>query len=128
MRLKVTEPGGVFLDIQVADIQAEGVAGRFTLLPGHVDGAFALSPGILRYVDEDGSEAFLALDEGMLVKRGQDVLVAVRRGTRGELGALRAAVEEMVEAAGERERQALTAGARLEAGFVRGMIGFGGHG
>ncbi len=128
MRLKVTEPTGVFLEAEARMVQAEGLAGRFGLLPRHVDGAFALSPGILRFEGPDGAEVFLALDQGMLVKRGQDVMVAVRRAVRGDLGRLRQAVETMLEEAGERERQARTAGARLEAGFVRGIVGFGGHG
>ena len=128
MRLMVTEPAGVFLEAEVLRVQAEGMAGRFGLLPRHLDGAFALSPGILRYDDADGREGFLALDEGMLVKHGDRVMVAVRRAVRGELGRLRRAVEQMLEAAGERERQARTAEARLEAGFVRGIVGFGGHG
>lgn len=127
MLLTVTQPAGVFLEAEARLVQAQGMAGRFGLLPRHVDGAFALSPGIMRYEEPDGTEAFLALDEGMLVKRGQDVLVAVRRAVRGDLGRLRAAVEAMLEEGLERERQARTAGARLEAGFVRKMVGFGGH-
>jgi len=128
MRLRVTQPAGLFLEAETRMVQAEGMAGRFGLLPRHLDGAFALSPGILRFEAPDGTETFLALDEGMLVKRGQDVLVAVRRAVRGDLGKLRQSVEAMLEDAGERERQARTAGARLEAGFVRKMVGFGGHG
>jgi hypothetical protein len=47
-------------------------------------------PGILIYETEAEGEVYLAMDAGVLVKTGADVLVSVRRAIRGtDLGQLR---------------------------------------
>ena len=51
--------------------------------------------GILTYETEAEGEVFVAVDEGVLVKTGPDVLVSVRRAMGGtDLGQLREAVEQ----------------------------------
>jgi F-type H+-transporting ATPase subunit epsilon len=43
-----------------------------------------LSPGILIYETEAEGEVYVAVDEGVLVKTGLDVLVSVRNGPSAE--------------------------------------------
>ena len=43
----------------------------------------ALTPGILTYATEGADEVYVAVDEGVLVKTGPDVLVSVRRALGG---------------------------------------------
>jgi len=63
----------------VSRIVAETREGSFGLLPHRLDCVAALAPGILTYETEADGEVFVAVDEGVLVKTGPDVLVSVRR-------------------------------------------------
>ena len=93
MHLKVLLPFQVFADTAgVSRIVAETDAGSFGLLPHRLDCVAALVPGILIYQTESGGEVLVAVDEGVLVKTGLDVLVSVRRAIGGtDLGQLHAA-------------------------------------
>lgn len=123
MKLKVLLPDRVLVDEDAAKVVAEAENGSFCLLPRHVDFVAALAPGILSFVDERGREAFLALDEGVLVKQGHEVLVSTRRGVRGEqLGELRRLVEQQFQEMDEYEVKARSAMAKIEAGFVRRFL------
>ncbi|MBU4275858.1 MAG: F0F1 ATP synthase subunit epsilon [Proteobacteria bacterium] len=123
MKLKVLLPDQVLVDQEAAKVVAEAENGSFCLLPRHVDFVAALSPGILIFVDQQGGEQFLALDEGVLVKQGQEVLVSTRRGVRGgKLGELRRLVDEQFRELDEYEIKARTAMAKIEAGFVRRFL------
>jgi F-type H+-transporting ATPase subunit epsilon len=93
MRLKVLLPSEVLLDAAVTKVTAEAENGAFCLLPRHIDFVAALLPGLLSFETEDGQEEFLAVDEGILVKCGAQVLVSTRQAVRGpDLGTLRQAI------------------------------------
>jgi F-type H+-transporting ATPase subunit epsilon len=88
-----------------------------------VDFVTALVPGLLSFVKGEGRETTIAVDEGTLIKRGDEVLVSVRRAIRGqELRSLRRKVEEEFEAVGEREKKARSAAAKIEADFIRRFL------
>lgn len=129
MRLKVVAPTSIILDEEVVKVVAEAENGLFCLLPRHIDVVAALVPGILAFVTKEGREGFAAVDEGILIKVGGEVLVSTRSGLGGsELGILRETLEQEYRQKGERERKALAAGARLEADIVRKFMELGGHG
>jgi F-type H+-transporting ATPase subunit epsilon len=94
MHLKVLLPYGIFADQDgVARIVAETRAGCCGLLPRRLDCVAALVPGILIYQCESQPETYLAVDEGVLVKTGREVLISVRRAVGGaDLAQLRTAV------------------------------------
>ena len=96
MHLKILLPTRVFADKpDVSRIVAETPHGSFGLLPHRLDCVAALAPGILIYETPGDGEVFLAVDEGVLVKTGPDVLVSVRRAVGGkDLGVLHKAVEQ----------------------------------
>ena len=125
MKLKIFQPSEIFLETDVEKVVGESPGGSFGILPKHIDMAIALAPGILSYESEQGKEAFLALNGGILVKQGDQVAIATRMAVRGELGALREAVEKMIEEVDERERKTRSAVARLEADLVRRFVEFG---
>ena len=129
MRLKVLLPNEVFLISEVTKVIAEAQNGCFCLLPRHVDFVAALVPGLLGFEDESHQEHFLAIDEGVLIKCGPEVLVSTRcaAGNGGDLGKLRHVVEEQYQELDERERLARSAAARLEAGLVRRFMEFDKH-
>lgn len=129
MKLKVLIPARVLLEEAVAKVTAEGANGSFTLLPHHIDFVTALVPGILAFDPLDGSEQFVAIDQGVLVKCGDEVHLSTRNAVRGpDLEQLRATVREHYEVHDDRERLARSAAARLEAGLVRRFMELQRHG
>lgn len=120
LRLQITLPTRVLVNEAVQKVSAEATHGAFTVLPRHVDFLAALVPGLLTFDDMDGRERFVAVDGGLLVKYGAEVLVTTRRGVIGDdLDRLRFTVEQEFREADERERDARRAMARLEADFIR---------
>jgi F-type H+-transporting ATPase subunit epsilon len=121
MDLKILLPFQVFAEkTGVARIVAETREGSFGLLPHRLDCVAALVPGILVYQTESGGEVLVAVDEGVLVKTGLDVLVSVRRAIgRTDLGQLHAAVEKEFLTLDEKEQSVRSAVAKLETGFLR---------
>lgn len=129
MRLKVLLPSHVLVDEPVRKIIAEAENGHFCLLPRHVDFVAALAPGILSWLSPEGEELFAAVDEGVLVKCGIEVLVSTRNGVRGDqLGLLRQTVDGVFRRLDEQERRSRTALARMEADFARRFWELGRHG
>ena len=126
MHLKVLLPFQIFSDkIGVSSIVAETREGSFGLLPHRLDCVAALVPGILIYQTESDGEVLVAVDEGVLVKTGPDVLVSVRRAIGGtDLGQLREAVEKEFLTLDEREQSVRLVTARLETGFLRRFATF----
>ncbi len=126
MNLKVLLPFQVFAEkTGVSRIVAETRAGSFGLLPHRLDCVAALTPGILIYQTEADGEVFVAVDDGVLVKTGADVLVSVRRALGGaDLGQLRASVEKEFKTLDERETSVRSVMAKLEAGFLHRLASF----
>ena len=126
MTLKVLLPFQVFAEkTGVSRIVAETPEGSFGLWPRRLDCVAALAPGILIYETEAEGEVYLAVDEGVLIKTGPDVLVSVRRAIAGtDLGQLRHSVEEeflTLDAQAESVRSVM---ARLETGFLHRFATF----
>jgi F-type H+-transporting ATPase subunit epsilon len=68
---------------------------------------------------------FVAVDEGVLVKAGEDVLVSVRRAIGGtDLGQLRDSVEKEFRTLDEHEQSVRLVTAKLETGFLRRFATF----
>lgn len=123
MRLKVLLPTHVLIDQAVTKVIAEAENGFFCLLPRHVDFVTALAPGMLSFISAEDEEEFLAVDEGILVKCGPEVLVSTRNAVAGpDLGALRQTIAEQFRLLDEREKMTRSALAKLEADFVRRFI------
>jgi F-type H+-transporting ATPase subunit epsilon len=126
MNLKLLLPFGIFAEkAGVSRIVAETHSGSFGLLPQRLDCVAALAPGILTYETEEEGEVYVAVDEGVLVKTGTEVLVSVRRALGGtDLGQLRDAVEQEFLALDEHEQDVRTVLAKMESDFVRRMAAF----
>jgi F-type H+-transporting ATPase subunit epsilon len=124
MRLKVLLPTDILVDEEVAKVTAEAENGSFCLLPRHIDFVAALVPGLLSFVKPGAAgEEFLAVDEGILVKCGPEVLVSTRQAVRGpELGQLRVMVAKNFKVLTDQEKRARSALAHLEANFIRRFL------
>jgi F-type H+-transporting ATPase subunit epsilon len=129
MDLKVLLPAEVFLETKTARIVAEAGDGEFCLLPGHIDFVAALVPGIFLHEATNGEEVFLAVDEGIIVKYGTQVLVSTHNAVQGpDLGRLEQTVDEKFKTQDERERVARSAVAKIEVNFVRRFLEIQKHG
>ena len=121
MHLKVLLPFKIFADkTDVLRVVAETREGSFGLLPHRLDCVAAIAPGILVFETAAEGEIYVAVDEGVLVKSGADVLVSVRNAIGGtDLDKLRAAVESEFLNLDEQEKSVRSVMAKLESGFIR---------
>ena len=99
--------------------------GSFGLLPQRLDCAAALIPGILTYETQEEGEVFLAVDQGVLVKAGTEVLVSVRNAIGGtDLDKLHEAVKREFLNLDEQEQNVRSVLAKMESGFIRRLREF----
>jgi F-type H+-transporting ATPase subunit epsilon len=126
MNLKVLLPFQIFVEkTGVSRVVAETHEGSFGLLPHRLDCVAALAAGILIYETLTEGEAYLAVDEGVLVKAGPDVLVSVRNAIGGtDLGQLREAVQQEFLDLDERERSVRAVLTKMESDLMRRMATF----
>ncbi len=124
MRLRILLPYGVFACIEgVTRIVVVTPTGSFGLLPHRLDCATVLSPGLMSYSTATVADVHLAVDAGVLVKTGAEVLVCVRHANAGaDLGGLRQAVEREFLNLSEQEKSTRATLAQLESGLIRGFL------
>ena len=80
--------------------------------------------GILTYETEAEGEVYLAVDQGVLVKAGMDVLVSVRNAIGGtDLDKLHEAVKREFLNVDEQEKSVRMVLAKMESGFIRRLHG-----
>jgi F-type H+-transporting ATPase subunit epsilon len=126
MNLKVLLPYRVFAKEKgVKRIVARTPRGSFGLLPHRLDCAAALAPGILTYETEAGVQVDLAVDQGVMVKTGNDVLVSVRDAIGGKtLEDLHEAVRREFLTLDDQEKAVRSVLARMESGFIHRLLKF----
>ena len=127
MNLKILLPFKIFAEktgvLRIVAGTRDGSS--FGLLPHRLDCVAALAPGILIYESEADGEVYVAVDEGVLVKTGTDVLVSVRNAIGGmDLGQLRKAVEREFLSLDEQEKSVRSVLAKLESGFIHRFAAF----
>ncbi|MEO8324792.1 MAG: F0F1 ATP synthase subunit epsilon [Nitrospirota bacterium] len=126
MTLKILLPFRIFAEQNaVTRIVAETRQGAFGILPQRLDCVAALEPGILTYEKDGEDEQYVALDEGVLVKSGPNVMVSVRNAIAGtDLHQLREAVEREFLTLDEQEQSLRSVMSKLESSFVRRFADF----
>jgi F-type H+-transporting ATPase subunit epsilon len=124
MQLKILLPSRVFGEVEdVTRIVAETRQGSFGILPRRADCVAALAPSILSYATETAGEVYVAVNEGVLVKMGAQVLVSVRHAIGGaDLGQLRQSVEREFLTLDDQEKSTRAAMAYLESGLLRRFV------
>ena len=127
MNLKVLLPFKVFAEksgvLRIVAGTREGSS--FGLLPHRLDCTAALAPGILMYETAADGEVYVAVDEGVLVKAGTDVLVSVRNAIgEMDLDRLREEVEREFLDLDEQEKSVRSVLAKLESGFIHRFATF----
>jgi len=119
MHLKILLPSQVFATLdEVSSIIAETEDGSFGLLPLRLDCVAALVSGILTYRIPTGT-VYLAIDVGVLVKTGDNVLVSVRRAIPGsDLATLHDSVKRDFLVVDQQERVVRSALVTMESAFI----------
>jgi F-type H+-transporting ATPase subunit epsilon len=126
MNLRILLPFGVFAEkSDVMRVVADTTDGSYGLLPHRLDCVAALVPGVLTYETNDRATVYVGIDQGVLVKAGDQVTVSVRRAIGGsDLSQLKDAVEREFLKLDERERNVRTAVAKMEGGLMGRLAEF----
>ncbi len=126
MNLKVLLPYKIFLEKSgVSNIVVETSVGSMGILPHRLDCIAPLTAGILIYKDEADGECYIAVDAGVLVKTGLDVIISVRNAISGmDLGELQKAVELDFLNLNEEEKKFSSVMERMESNFIRRFTEF----
>jgi len=126
MNLKIILPFQIFTEKKgILRIVAESQGGSFGLLPQRLDCVMALEPGIFIYETEAEGEVYVAVDEGVLIKTGQEVLVSVRNAIVGtNLSQLREEVEREFLTLDKSEEKIRSVMAKLESELVSRLVEF----
>jgi len=121
MNLKVLLPFQVFADkTGVSRIVAETLDGSFGLTPHRLDCVAPLTPGILIFETETDGEVCVAVDDGVLVKNGLDVLVSARRAMGSpDLKQLRRLVEREFRTSAGKGKSVRSVMTELESSLLR---------
>lgn len=121
IHLRILLPFRVFAEEQAVEkMVVETVKGSYGFFPNRLDCIAPLVPGILMYQRQHEKETYIAVDQGILVKTGPEVVVSVRHAIGGvDLGQLEDAVQHEFLNLDERERSVRGALAKLESGFIR---------
>ncbi len=120
MNLKILLPYKIFVDIKnVSSIVIETSEGSYGLLPQRLDCVAALVPGIFTYESEKAGVQYVAVDTGVMIKAGDQVLVSVRNAVGGvDLGKLGELIQKNFKMKDENEKEVNTVVAKLERGFI----------
>lgn len=120
MDLRILLPYRILAEIKnVSSIVAETNEGSFGLLPQRLDCVAAIIPSILSYETESKGIHYLAVDEGILIKIGSQVLVSVRNALGGtELDKLRKSIENDYVNLEKTEKDIRSTMAKMETGFL----------
>lgn len=123
MRLRILLPYEKLSEnTEIKRIVAETQSGSFGILPRRLDCVAALSPGILTYEAKSGEETFVAIDEGVLVKTGLDVVVSVHNAVSGtDLSKLRQLVEEQFLQLSEEQTNVKSILKKMESSFITSL-------
>ncbi len=124
MRVRIGLPGSTLYQGAASSISGVAANGGFGILPNHIDFVTALVPSVLVVTAAGGTERIFGIDEGVLVKKGHEVDIAVQRGVEAsDLASLDAAVTDFWDQMEDEERAARAALSRLEADMVRRFAG-----
>lgn len=134
LHLKVLLPHQVFLDEpSVSNLIIETPDGSYGLLPNRLDCVAALVCGILVYetvppatqtaTQTASGLCYVAIDEGIMTKFGENVLISVRSAFSGSnLGELEQLVEREFASLSDREKQVRAVISKLESEFVKRYV------
>ncbi len=126
LNLRILLPFGVFAaQVGVSRIVADTGVGSLGVLPNRLDFVAGIFPGILMYEVGQQGEVYLAVDQGILIKTGLDVIVSVRNAiASADLDHLYDAVEREFKILDQSERNLRSVMSKIESSFISRIAGF----
>ncbi|NCS93639.1 MAG: F0F1 ATP synthase subunit epsilon [Leptospira sp.] len=120
MRLKVFLPFRKLLELHnITKIIFESKSGSYGILPNRLDFTAAVVPGIL-YYEHKGKDHWIAIDEGVLIKTNDEILVSIRNAMEANsLEELQSVVEKEFLTLDKNDQSIRTSIAKLESDYVR---------
>lgn len=127
MRLKTLMPSGVVMDEEVTRVRFEAKDGSRTFLAHHIDFVTAVTAGIVSFNPvkngKEQKEVFMACDDGILVKEGEQIYLSVRRAVMNKsLDVLISSINQEFKKVEEERKVSNAALARLEANLTHGIM------
>lgn len=123
MTARVLTPGRLVLEVEVAKVVADTMTGSRGFLPNHIDFVTPLGTGLIVLTLTDGQERYVAVDGGVLVKKGQQLTVATTRAIAAEhLEQLPDNVAQWLRQDDETERTSRRVMAQLETRFIKEFL------
>jgi len=122
MRLVLSTPTKIVLDISIDKIDVEAIDGFFTLLPKHIDFVTALKGSVLSYVVKD-KKYYVACDHGVLVKKGDNVHISTALAILSDnLNTLKTTISIKFKEMEQQRKEFNISMARLELGLTKGLM------
>jgi F-type H+-transporting ATPase subunit epsilon len=120
INMKILLPYKIYADEHgVKEVVAVTTQGSFGLLPHRLDCTAVLAPGVLSYTTEQGTVVYVAVDEGVLIKAGTEILISVHNAVGGtDLGELHKKVTDQFMKLNEQEKNVQAVMRNVEAGFI----------
>ncbi|MBN2755172.1 MAG: F0F1 ATP synthase subunit epsilon [Candidatus Goldbacteria bacterium] len=126
MKLKIVSLTETFQAENIEAVNIPGEKGCYSILPHHIDYAALVCPGVLTFRDAAGGRTDMAVDEGLLIKKGNDVYLSCRNAIKGmpetEINALKTVVHDRFEVIDETEKKTREMLSRMESSFVRRFL------
>jgi F-type H+-transporting ATPase subunit epsilon len=121
MQVKILLPHQVFAELtDVSSLVIDTPNGSFGILPNRLDCITPLEPGILSYQTNNQDNHYIAIDEGIFVKTGKQVMISVRRAIKGNtLDELKKTVELEFLNLDQEQQELRSVLAKLETGFLK---------
>lgn len=82
--LKIYLPTEIFFDKDIKKLTFKGKEGYLTILPNHIDYVSSFETNIITFIDTDGKEGFIALNNGTLVKYSNKLRLTAYKAIFGE--------------------------------------------
>ena len=122
MKLTIFTPTGIILQCKIKKITLETLGGYYTLLPQHVDFVSAMEENIVSYVTENNEIKYAACQNGIVVKKVENVTITVHHAVLGNsLDEIEEVINIDFKKSNEQRKELNTAMARLEIGLIRGF-------
>jgi F-type H+-transporting ATPase subunit epsilon len=121
MQVKILLPHQVFAELtDVSSLVIDTPKGSFGILPNRLDCITPLVPGILTYQTGNQDSHYIAIDEGIFVKTGKQVMISIRRAIKGNtLDELKKTVEREFLNLDQEQQELRSVLAKLESGFLK---------
>lgn len=123
MNFRVLLPDRTLFEGEVTKVRAETTSGSRGFLPRHIDYVAPLRQGFVIATDVDGKEHYVAVNRGLLVKKGDQVTVTTPQAAYSQkLDELTAEIAKAKAEEDRHARAATTAALRLETRLVKEFL------